>query len=208
MKRLNKSLTTYLPPVSVFREDIIAIAEALKQNDGKLRLKTEKFEYDSLDELLANSEDPLFKMSLARDEPHISVDFDGFKGVWLYSRNDDLLSKAIFFELQSLLESKRKWSHLVLTNFLKICGWLAPLGGGALAVIGNWTAALICFMFVPLEIIFSFAKHKSTISRDLRVEQKNFWQRNSDQIFIALVGALAGGLITLAITFIFPSNQS
>jgi hypothetical protein len=208
MKRLNKSLSTHLPPVSLFREDVVAITEALKQNDGKLRLKTEKFEYDSLEELFSNTEDPLIKLSLARDEPHISVDFDGSMGVWIYSRKDDLLSKAIFFELQSLLDSKRKWSHLALSKLLKICGWLGALGGGAFAVVGNWTAVLLCCMFFPLEIIFSFAKHRSSISRDSLAEQKNFWQRNSDQIFIALLGAMAGGLITLVITFIFPSSKS
>jgi hypothetical protein len=51
MKRLNTSLGIHLPPVTLFREDIVKIAETLMQNDGKLRLKTEKFEYESLDEL-------------------------------------------------------------------------------------------------------------------------------------------------------------
>jgi hypothetical protein len=207
MKRLNTSLVIHLPPVSLFREDIVKIAETLTQNDGKLRLKTEKFEYDSLEELFSNQEDTLFKLSLARDEPHISVEFDGSIGVLIYSSRDDLLSKAIFFELQSLLEAKRRWSHLAVAKITKISGWLGALGGGAFATVGNWTAATLFWMLIPLDIIFSFAKHRSAISREPLAQRKGFWRRNSDQIVVALIATIAGAVITLIITPLLPGTK-
>ena len=207
MKRLNTSLGIHLPPVTLFREDIVKIAETLTQNDGKLRLRTENFEYDSLEELFSNQEDSLFKLSLGRDDPHISVDFDGSIGVWIYTSRDDMLSKAIFFELQSLLESKRRTSHLVVAKFTKIMGWLGALGGGAFATVGNWTAASLFWMLIPLDIIFSFAKHRSSISKELMAQRKSFWQRNSDQVVVAIIGAIAGAVITLIITALQSSAK-
>lgn len=207
MKRLNTSLGIHLPPVTLFREDIATIAETLTQNDGKLFLKTEKYEYDSLDELLSNQEDTLFKLSLRRDQPHISVDFDGSIGVWIYASNDDLFSKAIFFELKSLLESKRRGSHFVVAKITKVMGWLGALGGGAFAVAGDWTSAALLWMLIPLDIIFSFAKHRSGISTELMAQRKTFWQRNSDHIVVALIGAIAGAVITFIITALLPNAK-
>jgi hypothetical protein len=118
-----------------------------------------------------------------------------------------LLSKAIFFELQSLLESKRRRSHLVVAKLTKIMGWLGALGGGAFATVGNWTAAFLFWMLIPLDIIFSFAKHRSSISKELLAQRKSFWQRNSDQIVVALIGAIAGAVIAFIITMLLSGNK-
>lgn len=207
MKRSNTHLGKHIPPVCLYQEDLSAISAALAQDDGKLAIETDEFEYDSLDELLSNLGDPLNGLSLKRKAPYISVDFDSRGGVWLYASNDDLVSRGIFAEIQELLVSKRRQSYFMLRRIVDASSWVGAAGIGAFLVAGHWREAMLSSLLPLLSIAFIFVKPRSIINRTSRAQRKNFWQRNSDQIVVALISAVAGSILTLAATALFPGGK-
>ncbi|PKO36653.1 MAG: hypothetical protein CVU33_17345 [Betaproteobacteria bacterium HGW-Betaproteobacteria-6] len=207
MKRSNTHLGKHIPPVCLYQEDLSAISAALAQDDGKLAIETDEFEYDSLDELLSNLGDSLNGLSLKRKAPYISVDFDSRGGVWLYASNDDLVSRGIFAEIQELLVSKRRQSYFMLRRFVDASSWVGAAGIGAFLVAGHWREAMLSSLLPLLSIAFIFVKPRSIVNRTSRAQRKNFWQRNSDQIVVALISAVAGSILTLAATALFPGGK-
>lgn len=207
MKRTSTHLGKHIPPVNLYREDLSAIAEALTQDNGKLGIRTDEFEYDSIDELVSNSEDSLDGLSLKREIPYVSVDFDSRGGVWLYSEKNSLIARGIFAEIQEILESNRRFSYFVLRRFVEGSSWLGAAGLGAFAAVGYWREVTLSVLLLLINIAFLFVKPRSIISRDLRAQTKNFWQRNSDQIVVALIAAVTGSIVTLAATALFSGGK-
>ncbi|MBS1138845.1 MAG: hypothetical protein H6R13_298 [Proteobacteria bacterium] len=207
MKRSNTHLGKHIPPVCLYQEELSAISVALAQDSGKLRIKTDEFEYDSLDELFSNFGDSLNGLSLKREAPYISVDFDSRGGVWLYASHDDLISRGVFAQIQELLESKRRHSYFILRRFVELSGWIGTAGIGAFLAAGHWREALLSSFLPLLSIAFIFIKPRSILNRTSRAQTKNFWQRNSDQIVVALISAVAGSILTLVATALVPGGK-
>jgi hypothetical protein len=207
MKRIENHLGKHIPPVCLYREELLAIAAALTRDNGKLIVKTKEFEYESIDELVSNNEDTLDDLTLRRDKPYISVNFQGRGGVWLYAENESLTSRGIFSEIQEILHSKRRQSYFLLRRFINASGWFGSAGIGAFGVIGYWREALLCLLLVAISMGFIFIKPRSIVNRDSRSQKKNFLQRNSDQIVVALISAVVSVILTLVVTIAFPVGK-
>ncbi len=207
MKRAKKTLGKHLPPVLFYKDDLILLTEALCQNGGEIKIKTDEYEYDDIDELFANEADNLTGLSISRQSPYVSVDFDNRLGLWLYAGDDDLMAKGIFADALSILEPRARSLHVVVKRIAQIAGWGGALGGGVLVGAGYYKEGLILFLLFLVDLLFSLSKHRSIVNRQLRAHKKSFWQRNSDQIIVALIGAFAGAVIALTLTH-FLNNGS
>jgi hypothetical protein len=206
MKRAKKTLGKHLPPVLFYKDDLILLTEALSHNGGEINIKTDEYEYDDIEELFANEADSLTGLSMSRRRPYVSVDFDNRLGLWLYA-DDDLMAKGIFADALSILEPRARLFHVVLKRILQIGAWGGALGGGILIGAGHFKEGMILFLMPFVDLLFSLSKHRSIVNRQFRAHKKSFWQRNSDQIVVALIGAFAGAVIALSLTH-FLSNGS
>ncbi|MDO3381520.1 hypothetical protein [Gilvimarinus algae] len=207
MKRAKKTLEKHFPPVLFYKDDLMLLTEALSQNGGEINIKTDEYEYDDIGELFANEADSLTGLSMSRRSPYVSVEFDGRLGLWLYAGDDDLMAKGIFADALSILKPRARLFHVVLKRILQIGAWGGALGGGILIGAGHFKEGMILFLLPFFDLLFSLSKHRSIVNRQLRAHKKSFWQRNSDQIVVALIGAVAGAIIVLSLTH-FLSNGS
>lgn len=207
MKRASKTLGKHLPPVVLYKEDLVSIAESLTQSDGIIEIRTNDYEYENIDQLIDNVADDFSGLSIKRRNPYISVDIDSRSGVWVYASSDDLTSKGIFSDIVSILEPRVRRTNVVVGRVAKVAGWLGALGGGMLFGAGQYREALILFLLLPVDFMFMMAKHRSIINREHRANKKSFWARNADQIVVAIIGAFAGAVITILLMNIISNGQ-
>lgn len=208
MKRAKKTLAKHLPPVLFYKDDLILLTEALSQKEGEIKIKTDEYEYDDIEELFSNEADSLTGLSISRQSPYVSVVFDKRLGVQLYAGDDDLMAKGIFADALSILEPKARFAHVVVKRIAQIVGWGGALGGGALIGAGYFKEGMFLFLLFFFEILFSLSKNRSIVNRQLRAQKTSFWQRNSDQIVVAIIGAFAGAVIALTLTHFFNNGSS
>lgn len=208
MKRATKTLGKHLPPLVLYKDDLLLVGKAMSQDGSEITVTTNQYEYDSIEELLANESDGLDELAIRRHSPYISVDFSSRPGVWVYASSDELAAKGIFADVLSILEPRVRRSHSVVKRIAQIGGWLGAIGGGALVGAGYFKEAAILWLLLPVDLAFSIAKHRSAIYRESRAQKKSFWARNSDQIAVALIAAFAGAGITLLLTRLLGNGGS
>jgi hypothetical protein len=69
----------------------------------------------------------------------------------------------------------------------------------SIVVIGGWTSCAVVAVGLLLSGVYRNRRHEAILRRE---HVGDFWKRNSDKVWLLIVGALIGSLITLATAFI------
>ena len=209
MRKLKKSITRELPPVKLYLDDLESICDILKQKAKGIDITTEDYKVEDVKQLKSLETKKIHYLSIKCSDPYITMEFYP-SSASIYYAEDSTYNRGILSEIEDVL-SKRK---VFLGRFLA-SNWAACLNG---ALIGGSFSAMIgmpktyTWLFLALELLFILSmiflcrfafRSYSTIILLERKREVPFWKRNSDQILVAIIAAIASSLVTVFVLWMF-----
>lgn len=197
--------------IRIYRDDLEEIITILKEVCKEVIIEDNEYRYDSLDEVLTkhgpnpkqlsiNSRDPLVIFNVRIKPRHTTLGTSG--------DGDNL---APYFRVKQILETKMGGiKHYMLSLVPSFTGFgLIFLHVGLNKRFGSsgWTywLRLSTFVIVGISILVLQTLYNqgafTKISLKRKHEEATFWTRNKDTIWVAVIAALIGGLITWLITY-------
>lgn len=193
-------------PVRLYLDDLERIVDHLQEVSKDIRITAQGYECDNLTELPLLKKPYLTDVEIRSSDPYIADDLKP-TSVWLYMSRDDPASRGVFDALRTELHNARRpltWliaspffsggfagiSVVLLLNWLQYNKlWLTIAGVASVLLAAAWVYVSLQTQLRKFSIIIP--KHRSDVP--------TFWQRNSDKIILALISALIGSLLTIAI---------
>ncbi|GGI07221.1 hypothetical protein GCM10011354_23000 [Egicoccus halophilus] len=185
--------------------EIESILQSAKSDRGKLTIKTDKFEGDTIDEIV--DAETRFKVksitfSLSDRLENVYLRVTGFGGrLSVTGGNNDAFGAAAF-RIQTIMQSSQRpeWVRSLLNPYF--LGSLAALI--ALAA-QDWGGAgffpIFGVTFTILISVFNyFTLRGSAVYMQERPTRPSFWRRNSDRIVVGAIIAVVSSLLTLLVS--------
>jgi len=208
MKKLKKWIIKELPPVKLYLDDLDSIYEILRQKVKNIDIKTEDYVVEDVKQLKNLGTEKLHHLSIECSDPNIDIQFyPGWVKIQFYE--DSTYNRGILSEIEDIINKRR----VLLGSFLT-SNWAFFLNGGLFSgsLIGLWEMpqtymwlflALLLISILSLIFLWKFRiTSYSTIMLLERKEETSFWKRNKDEVFIAIISAIAGSLVTIFIMWI------
>jgi hypothetical protein len=203
MKRIKKPISKELPPVKLYLDDLKHIYEILKERVKSIEITTEDYEVEDINQLKNLEIKKLHRLSIECSNPYITIEFHP-SSASIYFAEDSTYNRGILSEIEDIISKRKVFLGRFLTSF-----WANFLIGGLIG--GSFIGMLVmpktyAWLFLALELIFILSmiflwrfafRSYSTIILLERKEESSFWKRNRDQIFIVIIGAIAGSLVTI-----------
>lgn len=208
MKKRNPANPVFKsPPVNLTREDIDEILEALKSSCQKVDIEDEEYEYETLEEIeKVQGKVVKSRLMFRGSYPTIEIILKGHTaGPYVAVANVDE-AFIPFNKIKGILERrKKKPLHLLFTppaTVILILLVLTPLFLNMLRpdMVPKLLAFVLFVGIITAILLLSKPINKgmfSTITLVMRHEQLSFWARNKDQIWLLVIGAIVGGILTL-----------
>ena len=213
MKRKEKPSSVEIPPVRLFLEDLEEIEEVYKKYCKELKIETEDFEFDSVEELKNIGKDKLNSLSFNSHDPYISVNFSP-SNARIYSSEPDPKSVGIVAILKNILDKRlTPLRHLISKWVLIILNILLFISVMAFLILKDLNENMNIIAIIPLSFFifwilwmmwgwrFDIKKH-SVIYLKNRSSKKNFFSRKKDDIILAIISSIFGCLLTLLVIYL------
>lgn len=201
MKKIHKPLGEHLRPIKLYYDDILEIYRILKEAGDLIQIKTDEYEIESIEEILSIKKPFITNLSIKLYEPAVSIDFRD-SNIWLYASEDTPVQRGLYEKIKTILVKKQRI--------------FAPLFQSSIAS-GLFTGSSTWWLFtddykyigiliICLGLLWMYFGHKSQfqfyslIFPVSRTDKPSFLERNKDQLFLALISAIMGGIITLGIS--------
>ena len=208
-KKNNGSLYYTFPCIKIFLEDIEKIVDIMRGDSNVVEISDERFNYSSLNDLIQDPK-PLKAFYLSASSPYISLNLKALGGATLSASND---GEAKFLKIKDILQKRERWFSFLFSGklftisclffavsyFLTYLPKIYNISRPFLLLIGS--LYIFAFsLFISLSILYIVSMTNCFISINLKYSYKreSFWAKNRDQILIALFGAIAGVLGTIA----------
>ncbi|MEC9363136.1 MAG: hypothetical protein VYC42_07920 [Pseudomonadota bacterium] len=183
--------------VRVTRDDLDFLIELFRRDVGPPALSDEHFEFESLDEFVAQR-GPRPKMleveAKAAEGPYrsISAKFEG-SHVWLHGSRD-----TPFHEAKEFIRSRCPWTFKILTPWPWF--FLASVSFGVIPAVveaakkksgpvPEWYMYLLSVPIAMMAISFFYRRFDFGLNL-VRSHEGGFWRRNSEKIGLILIGAV------------------
>lgn len=185
-------------PVVMWRDDIEALIDVLKEAGSKVSLSTDDFEFTSLDDAAQHfGGRPQFDLKISGIAPYAQLELSRGRTNLYVGR--DANSVKIFHELDEIIsKAQRKpatayhFGLLMLINF-------AFIGLSQISVAAAWVAPVSVILFAWfIWAGFITMRRNSVINFQRRSEARPFFERNKDQLIIFLITAVISGLLGFA----------
>jgi len=214
IKKKSPSRTEFLKPVTLFRDDLDRIVEILQAASPKISIETDEYVFESVDDLVKTGQKIINNLVITCGDiltsPHLMLFLKPHR-IELFAREDEPLSRGLFEKIKDILIKRER----IYARFLH-AGWVLFAFAIALPILGIWyknsPLSAFSFLFTLSGIlIMTWARRDrferySTIFLKKRAEQDSFWDRNKDQVLLAVISAVVGGLITVALTNLLASR--
>ena len=204
MPRRIKSLSRSGPPVKLYLEDIGAIWDVLKDTCEEVILKTEEYEYGSVEEFARESKGIIHKLTFTGSRPYLTVDL-ALDNSRLYAGADDAKSYGGLEKVRELLKQRRRPVVSVATGgtgivlLLFAAFLLSYLGAEAIRYRSLWwgiaTALVVLIVLYLVVMSFRWITRGNLIIPKHRAEAPSFFRRNQDQLVTGIILSLFGALI-------------
>ena len=204
MKKIETSIGEHLRPVVLYVEDLEQLERILQEGSPEVSIRTKTHQLESLTELLQLPTAEINELELTAMKPYVSVSF-GPAHIWLYASDDTPAQRGVFEKIKAFLNT-RKQSTWLFSPILD--GLLLGAGINALAwsILGrHWHGAVVSTVGIVVAIAFAVYAHRrrfrrfSIIRPRRRAESPGFMTRNADRIVLAVISALLGGVVGVAI---------
>lgn len=212
MQKRAKSYGKHIQPVRLYLDDVETIYETLREVAERVKITTDEYVLDNPDQLAELRKDYLTYLEISSSEPYISVDLKS-SSCWLYIANNEPTSLGVFEKIRQLLIRRRPLFWFIYTLPFSVLLSISTgicLGGlvlsstnltnmSQLVVSLNVAGALIAFFGVLRSSYVKFNRH-SVIFLAYRSSTQSFIRRNKDQITLAFISAVLGGVVTFFIS--------
>jgi len=200
LKKLNKHLGEHLKPVKLFYDDIEEIYEILKAANNEVKIEADNYEIESLDEILTIKKPFFTNLQISIRNPYVSINFKNNE-IWLYASEDTAIQRGLYEKLKLLINKKKRLFAPLLQNsifsglYLGTSFWWFLTKEFTMGLIIIITGLL--WMYLGYKSQF---QHFSIIVPEYSNNKPNFFIRNKDNIILAVISALLGGIITKILT--------
>jgi hypothetical protein len=212
-----ESLSELLPPVRLYREDVEELHHAFSQVADKVSVSDGRYVYDTLDELFneASPEAKTFTMGIGA--PRVSFGIDNGRRPVLSAVTSDAVSRGVAHQVREIAMRRRlpfrAWLTSPVASIVVLAvAILAMVASAVLSAVGD--AGVIGFMAIVVILLICVASlgfiwvatdnRSSRVFLVMRLQRPGFVARNRDALIVgsltALVGAVVGALVTLAVT--------
>ena len=209
MEKKTKTLSDSLKSVIIYRDDIEKIIEILKTGGGQIEIENRDYKFNSLDELESLKEDFITDLELKQSNPYVSITFSRSQ-VFLYAEDDTPASFGIFEQIRKyVLCRRRKLAWLTENGILSG----ACIGASSWFIFfANYSLynLMLALSVLALGVMWSWNSFRGTEKRFSiiypslnRKERFGLFYRKKDDIWIAVIAAGFGALITLLLTSFF-----
>lgn len=206
MKRLEKNLSKDYRPLKLFLGDLREIVKVIEDNAGEVILRTEDFEYRSVDDLCSNETAKTQLRSLTIETkgviPNVVIRLSR-KNASLFIGSDTIVAQGIFSTIDSLLVRcfrKSNWidSHAphVLIITASLVFWIGSYNRQLAAL-----PVLVLLVVMPWLSWLATDRHAVVILQ-LRSDSPNFFKRKKDSIILLFIGAVLGALVSAVFTWV------
>lgn len=199
MKHINKPLGEQLKPIKIYYDDLVEIYEILKQAGDRIEIKTDEYELESIEEILSIKKPFITNLSITLYEPMVSITFTN-RDIWLYAREDTPIQHGLYEKIKTLLVKKQRiLAPLFYSNTLS--GMF--IGSSSLWWLFTDNYKYIGFIVFCIGLLWAYFGYRSQfnfyslIVPIHEMDKPNFFNRNKDQLFIALITTIFGAIITL-----------
>jgi hypothetical protein len=198
-------------PGKYYIEDILEIYKLLTSVSKEVKITTEKYEFENLEEIESHK-DQINELSITSYNPYISVEIRTW--VIIYTNDDTPLTRGVIEEIADLARDRVKTFNikdeqpsfnaytitvLAIPVLLVLSGFLYASHFDSF-IVGILT--FVCSLLYFVWIWYVTSIRRSTIKLISRLNSPNFFKVNADKIFIAIFAAILGGLINFFISLI------
>jgi len=204
MEKLTQTLKKKYSLTRIYKDDLEEINEILLEHSTDITYTTSKFKYESLDEFLKHEENKkLYKLNIQSNPLSFYIDLSPQESE-IRSYKNDTIHQGIFSRINDILKSKQpKLSFLSSYALMMIftCVYLILTWGFKVHFPIYISAVIICFYIILLIGFWLNIKRHSIIKVFNKENEKNFWNRNWEQIVVQTIMLILGGIIgyTIAI---------
>ncbi len=205
MRQIKRPISTELPVIKMYLDDVQAIYDILKNNCNTVIIETDKYQITDITKLKDIGVDEIHEMSFNCQNPDINIELRPYMGR-IYISEDSTLTRGILSQIEEILSkckrkivSKLESSLFYLLFSLLVSATIVLLVIFVelwLAIFWGVTVVLIYILLVVKSYRLSLRQH-STIILSERRERTNFFNRNRDQIIVGLIIAIVSVALTI-----------
>lgn len=208
MKRINKSLSVDVKPKKLHYEDLKAIADILEEADpDELTIKTNEYQLDSIEEILALKQDNLVSIELNIRNPYFSIDMSSNK-IRLYASSDTLITKGLILKVKEYLDNLPNDYSKGYQYIFEYTRDISTATLLSLLTIGKANVNSDNFILFPLFYLlvsigwFLYHNYFPQSPQPLRIPQRvneSFWSKNKDTLLVGILVAVFGVILTFVL---------
>ena len=199
MEKIGNQILEDFPPTTLYLDDLTGIVEIFERVCKRLEITAGQYKISERSELpllAARFPNGRFdRIKIQGQDPYISVDFRPYL-VSVYLSEETLEQRGMLSTIRDVVnKGKKRKPEIPLIIFMYVTGSLAvwkliskeyPIGVAF---------ALISISAIPVGVKYAM-KHNVIIHSKLRGEITTFFQRKKDDIVLAGIAALLGGVVT------------
>lgn len=202
-------------PATVYLDDVERVYEIISAHSENVTIKTDEFEYDDIKEFIEDNKkrEKIYDLTISGHRPFASFSMTKNWASVSVNGNDE---NGMFERLSSTLE-KCKWRlwffrkglfvfiYWVIVNFLVSNSEIAYSFLNHELVseeVYNKTVSVLAIsllVWVAYWVWQAFLGSRAVLIMEVRGQQKNFFARNKDQLLVATIAAVFGGVIVLLV---------
>jgi len=209
MEKLEKPLLKKYPILRLYKSDLEKIFNLFKDHYPKIEIFADGFKLDDFSELSKINKENIVDFKISAHDPYLSVDFSGDSVSIFLSDEDDIKLRGLADKIGDILSERKSYflrffantfapNLLTLISLILIFSLIKESKTQLFLI-------LFCILFTLLWFLWAFKistkKHTLIYLYD-HSSTSSFFKRNKDNIFLAVLSALTGGIITLVITWL------
>ena len=211
MKNIPHSFGKFLYPVTLYLDDLEEIVGILNNPPSAIMIQTDRMQFDNLQELGTLTVEQLFKLSISNDDVSLSMEPNQ---IWLFAHNDGPIAQGQFEQIRRLVNNRSTIFKRILQRS-SVSGIIAGIGiiltfDAVLA--SNTNKIILGILLISFAVGYGIASFRLNINRYSTIvlarkkDRPSFIKRNKDSIWIAIISAILGGLITVLISKFFGAG--
>jgi len=210
MKKVPQSHGEQLKPVKIYFDDLKEIIDILKTTCKQIKIQTEEYLLDDLNELSALKKEILHSLTITGLNPYICLDMTPYR-ISLYINEDSPESRGLFEKIKEILVRRRRRLASLLHNPI-LQGISLPITIWGLYNALKMKSPFLIFLTGVSFLLCIFwwiygnkdrTQRYTIIIPKYRIESPGFLKRNKDSIIVGIISALTGALITYILTYFF-----
>jgi len=153
MKQIDKGIWIKIPSSRLYLEDIEAINDIYKEHFEEYEIITERFELDSIDELLKLGQDKINKITFKSENPHVSLELMPTRAE-INAWSDDVKSAGVVAKLKNILDKRLTPLRYLASSWMWLPVYACVLIG--VPFLSKWAGSIIYPIFIVLMIFWAF----------------------------------------------------